>query len=173
MSKQVTIIPAKLNRATFTPLDQPKKRKVAGYARVSTDSEEQQTSYEAQVSYYTEYIQKRDDWEFAGVYTDQGISATNTKHRDGFNRMIADALDGKIDIVLTKSISRFARNTVDLLKTVRHLKELGISVRFEKEHIDSLSEDGELMLTLLASFAQEESCSISDNVKWGTIKRFQ
>ena len=82
MSKQVTIIPAKLNRATFTPLDQPKKRKVAGYARVSTDSEEQQTSYEAQVSYYTEYIQKRDDWEFAGVYTDQGISATNTKHRD-------------------------------------------------------------------------------------------
>ena len=82
---------------TFTPLDQPKKRKVAGNARVSTDSEEQQTSYEAQVSYYTEYIQKRDDWEFAGVYTDQGISATNTKHRDGFNRMIADALDGKID----------------------------------------------------------------------------
>lgn len=100
MSKQVTIIPAKLNRATFTPLDQPKKRKVAGYARVSTDSEEQQTSYEAQVSYYTEYIQKRDDWEFAGVYTDQGISATNTKHRDGFNRMIADALDGKIEIFL-------------------------------------------------------------------------
>lgn len=97
MSKQVTIIPAKLNRATFTPLDQPKKRKVAGYARVSTDSEEQQTSYEAQVSYYTEYIQKRDDWEFAGVYTDQGISATSTKHREGFNQMIKDALDEKID----------------------------------------------------------------------------
>lgn len=134
MSKQVTIIPAKLNRATFTPLDQPKKRKVAGYARVSTDSEEQQTSYEAQVSYYTEYIQKRDDWEFAGVYTDQGISATNTKHRDGFNRMIADALDGKIDLIVTKSVSRFARNTVDSLTTVRKLKEKGVEVYFEKEN---------------------------------------
>jgi predicted site-specific integrase-resolvase len=110
MSK-VTIIPAKLNRATFTPLDQPKKRKVAGYARVSTDSEEQQTSYEAQVSYYTEYIQKRDDWEFAGVYTDQGISATNTKHRDGFNRMIADALDGKIDAFTTDRIQTNKRST--------------------------------------------------------------
>ena len=97
MSKQVTIIPAKLNRATFTPLDQPKKRKVAGYARVSTDSEEQQTSYEEQVSCYTEYIQKRDDWEFAGMYTDEGISATSTKHREGFNQMIKDALDEKID----------------------------------------------------------------------------
>ena len=128
MSKQVTIIPAKLNRATFTPLDQPKKRKVAGYARVSTDSEEQQTSYEAQVSYYTEYIQKRADWEFTGVYTDQGISATNTKHRDGFNRMITDALDGKIDLIVTKSVSRFARNTVDSLTTVRKLKEKGITV---------------------------------------------
>ncbi len=113
MSKQVTIIPAKLNCATFTPLDQPKKRKVAGYARVSTDSEEQQTSYEAQVSYYTEYIQKRDDWEFAGVYTDQGISATNTKHRDGFNRMIADALDGKIDAFTTDRIQTNKRSTIE------------------------------------------------------------
>ena len=104
MSKKVTFIPQKLNRATFTPLDQPKKRKVAGYARVSTDSEEQQTSYERQVSYYTDYIKKRADWEFAGVYTDQGISATNTKHRDGFNAMIADALDGKIDIAVTRLI---------------------------------------------------------------------
>ena len=171
MSKQVTIIPAKLNRATFTPLDQPKKRKVAGYARVSTDSEEQQTSYEAQVSYYTEYIQKRDDWEFAGVYTDQGISATNTKHRDGFNRMIADALDGKIDLIVTKSVSRFARNTVDSLTTVRKLKENGVEVYFEKENIYTLDSKGELFITIMSSLAQEESRSISENVTWGQRKR--
>ena len=171
MSKQVTIIPAKLNRATFTPLDQPKKRKVAGYARVSTDSEEQQTSYEAQVSYYTEYIQKRDDWEFAGVYTDQGISATNTKHRDGFNRMIADALDGKIDLIVTKSVSRFARNTVDSLTTVRKLKEKGVEVYFEKENIYTLDSKGELFITIMSSLAQEESRSISENVTWGQRKR--
>ena len=134
MSK-VTMIPAKLDRATFTPLDAPVKRKVAGYARVSTDSEEQQTSYAAQVSYYTEYIQKRADWEFVNVYTDQGISATNTKHRSGFNQMIADALDGKIDLIVTKSVSRFARNTVDSLTTVRKLKEKGVEVYFEKEQI--------------------------------------
>ena len=171
MSKQVTIIPAKLNRATFTPLDQPKKRKVAGYARVSTDSEEQQTSYEAQVSYYTEYIQKRDDWEFAGVYTDQGISATNTKHRDGFNRMIADALDGKIDLIVTKSVSRFARNTVDSLTTVRKLKEKSVEVYFEKENIYTLDSKGELFITIMSSLAQEESRSISENVTWGQRKR--
>lgn len=107
MSK-VMKIPAKLNRATFTLLDTPTKRRVAAYARVSTDSEEQQTSYAAQVSYYTEYIKNRTDWEFVSVYTDEGISATNTKHRDGFNAMIADALAGKIDLIVTKSVSRFA-----------------------------------------------------------------
>lgn len=111
MSK-VMKIPAKLNRATFTPLDTPTKRRVAAYARVSTDSEEQQTSYAAQVSYYTQYIQKRADWEFVNVYTDQGISATNTKHRSGFNQMIADALDGKIDLIVTKSdyVNLFSKN---------------------------------------------------------------
>ena len=153
------------------PLDKPIKRRVAGYARVSTDSEEQQTSYEAQVSYYTEYIQKRDDWEFAGVYTDQGISATNTKHRDGFNRMIADALDGKIDLIVTKSVSRFARNTVDSLTTVRKLKEKGVEVYFEKENIYTLDSKGELFITIMSSLAQEESRSISENVTWGQRKR--
>ena len=103
-----------------------------------------------------------------GVYADNGITGTKTEAREEFNRMIADCEAGKIDIVLTKSISRFARNTVDLLNTVRRLKELGVSVQFEKERIDSLTEDGELMLTLLASFAQEEIRSLSDNVKWGT-----
>lgn len=130
---KITIIPARLDQATFMPLDQPVKRKVAGYARVSTDSDEQKTSYEAQVRYYTNYIKSRDDWEFVNVYTDEGISGTNTKHRSGFNKMIEDALAGEIDLIVTKSVSRFARNTVDSLITVRKLKEKGIEVYFEKK----------------------------------------
>ena len=118
-------------------------------------------------------IQKNPDWEYAGVYADDFISGTNTVKRDEFKRMLADCEAGKIDIILTKSISRFARNTVDLLETVRHLKDLGVEVRFEKERIRSMDGDGELMLTILASFAQEESRSISDNVKWGIRKRMQ
>ena len=151
----------------------PTRKKVAAYARVSMETERLYHSLSAQISYYSELIQKHSDWQYVGVYADDGISGTSTSKRDEFRRMVEDCEAGKIDIILTKSISRFARNTVDLLNTVRHLKELGISVRFEKEQIDSLSDDGELMLTLLASFAQEESRSISDNVKWGTIKRFQ
>ncbi len=133
MAKKVTTIPATLNRFDSSPIAVAKKRKTAGYARVSTDSEEQATSYEAQVDYYTRYINGREDWEFAGVYTDEGISATNTKKRDGFNQMIEDALAGKIDLIITKSVSRFARNTVDSLTTVRKLKEKGIEVYFEKK----------------------------------------
>ena len=151
----------------------PSRKKVAAYARVSMESERLQHSLSAQVSYYSGFIQKNPAWEYAGVYADDGITGTKTNDRTEFNRMLADCEAGKIDIILTKSISRFARNTVDLLNTVRHLKELGISVQFEKERIDSLSEDGELMLTLLASFAQEEIRSLSDNVKWGTIQRFK
>ena len=115
-------IPAKFHPITHLPETKVQKRRVAAYARVSTDSEEQQTSYAAQVDRYTKYIQERADWEFVAVYTDEGISALNTKHRDGFNRMVADALDGKIDLIVTKSVSRFARNTVDSLTTVRKLK---------------------------------------------------
>lgn len=151
----------------------PAPKKVAAYARVSMESERLQHSLSAQVSYYSSLIQQNPVWEYAGVYADDGITGTKTNDRAEFNRMIADCEAGKIDIILTKSISRFARNTVDLLNAVRHLKELGISVQFEKEHIDSLSEDGELMLTLLASFAQEEVRSLSDNVKWGTRERFE
>lgn len=169
--KQVTKIPARINRATLMPLDAPTKRRVAAYARVSTDSEEQQTSYDAQVSYYTDYIKSRADWEFVNVYTDEGISATNTKHRDGFNAMIADALAGKIDLIVTKSVSRFARNTVDSLTTVRKLKEKGVEVYFEKEQIYTLDSKGELLITLMSSLAQEESRSISENVTWGQRKR--
>lgn len=168
---RVTIIPAKLDRATFMPLNQSVKRRVAGYARVSTDSDEQKTSYEAQVRYYTNYIKSRDDWEFVNVYTDEGISATNTKHRDGFNAMIADALAGRIDLIVTKSVSRFARNTVDSLTTVRKLKEKGVEVYFEKENIYTLDSKGELMITIMSSLAQEESRSISENVTWGQRKR--
>lgn len=167
----VTKIPAKLNRTTFTPINTVTKRRVAAYARVSTDSEEQQTSYAAQVSYYTNYIKSRTDWAFVAVYTDEGISATNTKHRDGFNTMIADALDGKIDLIVTKSVSRFARNTVDSLITVRKLKDKGVEVYFEKEGIYTLDSKGELLITIMSSLAQEESRSISENVTWGQRKR--
>lgn len=151
----------------------PKRKKVAAYARVSRESERLLHSLSAQVSYYSDFIQKNPGWEYAGVYVDEGITGTETDGRDEFNRLLADCDAGKIDIVLTKSISRFARNTVDLLEAVRHLRELGIEVRFEKENISSLSDDGELLLTLLASFAQEESRSISENVKWAIRKGFE
>ncbi len=167
----ITKIPARLNRTTFTPINTVTKRKVAAYARVSTDSEEQQTSYAAQVDYYTKYIKSRADWEFVAVYTDEGISATSTAHRDGFNAMIADALDRKIDLIVTKSVSRFARNTVDSLITVRKLKEKGVEVYFEKEGIYTLDSKGELLITIMSSLAQEESRSISENVTWGQRKR--
>ena len=137
MAKTVTTIPATLTRFTAAPINQVRRRRTAGYARVSTDSEEQQTSYEAQVDYYTNYIKSREDWEFVEVYTDEGISATNTKHREGFKQMIADALSGKIDLIVTKSVSRFARNTVDSLTTVRQLKEKGIEIFFEKKDFDT------------------------------------
>jgi DNA invertase Pin-like site-specific DNA recombinase len=172
MAKTVTTIPATLTRFTAAPLNEVKKRRTAGYARVSTDSEEQQTSYEAQVDYYTNYIKSREDWEFVEVYTDEGISATNTKHREGFKRMIADALAGKIDLIVTKSVSRFARNTVDSLTTVRKLKEKGIEIFFEKENIWTLDSKGELLITIMSSLAQEESRSISENCTWGQRKRF-
>mgnify|MGYP000762713166 FL=1 len=151
----------------------PTRKKVAAYARVSMETERLHHSLSSQVSYYSELIQNNPEWEYVGVYVDEAITGTIAKKRDEFQRLIADCDAGKIDIVLCKSISRFARNTVDLLITVRHLKELGISVRFEKENIDSLSGDGEVMLTLLASFAQSESESISTNVKWGVRKRME
>ncbi len=171
-AKNVTVIPATRNLHTSVPITSKTKRKVAGYARVSTDSDEQFTSYEAQVDYYTHYIQSRPEWEFVEVYTDEGISALNTKKRDGFNRMIADALSGKIDLIVTKSVSRFARNTVDSLTTVRKLKDKGVEVYFEKENIWTMDSKGELLITIMSSLAQEESRSISENVTWGQRKRF-
>jgi len=157
MVRKVTVIPPTINPQTMIPTDALIKRRVAGYARVSTDSDEQFTSYEAQIDYYTQYIKNRADWEFVKVYTDEGISGTNTKRRVGFNTMIKDALDGKIDLIVTKSISRFARNTVDMLSTIRKLKEHGVEVFFEKENIYTFDSSGEVMLTILSSIAGRES----------------
>ena len=124
------------------------------------------------MTYYKTYIEGHEDWEFVGMYSDEGITATNTKKRDGFNQMVEDALDGKIDLIITKSVSRFARNTVDSLTTIRKLKEKGIEVYFEKENIWTLDAKGELMITIMSSLAQEESRSISENTTWGKRKQF-
>lgn len=151
----------------------PSRKCVAAYARVSEETERLHHSISAQISRYSELIQSRQDWTYAGVYADEALSGTIAESRPEFQRLLADCESGRIDIILTKSISRFARNTVDLLNTVRRLTELGIEVRFEKENINSLDEKGEVMLTLLASFAQEESRSTSENLKWAIRKGFE
>lgn len=166
MAVRVMEIPAVEN-----PSDRVKRR-AAAYARISTDHEDQLTSYAAQIEHYTYYIKERADLEFAGIYTDEGITGTSMTHRKGFKRMIADALAGKIDLIITKSVSRFARNTVDLLSTIRLLKEHGVEVFFEKENIHTFDCRGELLLSIMASIAQEESRSISENCKWGQRRRF-
>lgn len=148
-----------------------RREKVAAYARVSTDHEEQQTSLAAQTDYYKKKILANPGWEFAGIYADDGQSGTSFHRREAFNRMIQDCRDGKITMILTKSISRFARNTVDSIKFIRELKSLGIGVMFEKENIWSLDSKGEFLLTVMSSLAQEESRSISENVCWGHRKR--
>ena len=170
--REITRYPVTRSMFTAMPIASVARRRVAAYARVSTDSDEQFTSYEAQIDYYTRYIRARDDWEFVRVYTDEGISGVNTKNRDGFNEMLRDAMDGKIDLIVTKSVSRFARNTVDSLVAVRNLKEHGTEVFFEKENIWTLDSKGELLITIMSSLAQEESRSISENVTWGMRKRF-
>lgn len=164
---KVTIIPSKINPITLTPVGQVAKRKVAAYARVSTDSDEQYTSYDAQVTYYTNFIKGKPNWEFVKVYADEGISGTSTKRRDEFNEMIESALNGNIDLIITKSISRFARNTLDTISITRQLKAKGVEVYFEKENLWSLDDKTEFLLTIMASIAQEESRSISQNVTIG------
>ena len=162
----VTVIPATKAPIHMIAGSSAKKRRVAGYARVSTEK------YEAQVDYYTQFIQSHARWEFVKVYTDEGISGLGTRKRDGFNEMIDDAMSGSIDLIITKSVSRFARNTADSLVTIRKLKEKGVEVYFEKENIYSLDGKGKLLLTIMSSLAQEESRSISENVTWGQRKRF-
>ncbi len=171
-SKAIRVIPAINKNLTQITNAQSSRRKVAAYARVSTAFDEQITSFEAQRDYYTKYIQSKPEWVFVKIYTDEGISATSTKKREGFNRMIKDALEGKIDLIITKSVSRFARNTVDTLTTVRQLKEKDVEVYFEKENIYTMDSKGELLITIMSSLAQEESRSISENVTWGQRKRF-
>lgn len=172
MAVRITPIPATKNRFTAIPIESVKRRRAAAYARVSTDHEDQRTSVAAQVGYYTNYIQSRADLDFVNVYTDEGITGTSTSRREGFKQMIADALSGKIDIIITKSVSRFARNTVDSLSTIRLLKEHGVECYFEKENIRTFDSKGELLLTIMASLAQEESRSVSENCTWGQRKRF-
>ena len=150
-----------------------RKKRVAAYCRVSTDQDQQLNSFEAQCQYFQNLINSNDEWEMAGIYADEGISGTNTKKREQFNKMIADCKVHKIDMVVTKSISRFARNTVDCLNNIRLLKDLGIGIFFEKENINTLDSNGELLISLMSSIAQEESLSISKASTWGVRRRFE
>lgn len=164
LQRIVTIIPAK-------PIAEQeamkRKLQVAAYCRVSTEEEEQQSSYEAQCSYYTDKIMTNSEWTMAGIFADEGITGTSTKKRDDFNRMIRKCKKGKINLILTKSISRFARNTLDTIKYTRMLRAMGIGIYFEKENINTLDMDSEMLITMLGAFAQAESESISRNVAWG------
>jgi site-specific DNA recombinase len=169
----VTFIPAKHKIGNNVSGDEVTKLRVAAYCRVSTDSDEQETSYDAQVSHYTEYIQQNPQWTLAGIFADDGISGTNTKKRDEFNRMIDECMAGNIDMIITKSISRFARNTLDCLQYIRQLKDKNIPVYFEKESINTMDAKGEVLITIMASLAQQESQSLSQNVKLGLQYRYQ
>ena len=153
--------------------EQAKKLRVAAYARVSSDSADQLNSFATQVAYYTDFIQSKDEWEFAGLYADEAVSGTTAEKRDDFQRLLADCRTGKIDRILVKSISRFARNTLDCLQTVRELKQLGVAVEFEKEGIDTGNMGSEMLLSILGSAAQEESLSISKNLKWSYRRRMK
>ena len=168
----VEVIPA-----TWNPTDESsreiRKLRVAAYCRVSTELEQQQSSYDIQIEYYTRHIMQNPNWIFAGVFADDGRSATNTFRRDDFNQLMDQCLKGKVDMIITKSISRFARNTVDCISWVRKLKEKNVAVYFEKENLNTLDDSTEMILTILSSQAQEESRAISTNVKWGYARKFE
>lgn len=172
--RKIKIIPPKANMNTEKK-KKVKKINVAAYCRVSTAQEDQETSYEAQVAYFTKLITENPSWQLAGIYADDGISGTDMKKRDNFNAMMERCLqnDREIDLILTKSISRFARNTVDCLSCIRKLKERNIAIYFEKENINTLESTGELLITILSSQAQEESRNISENVKWGLKRKYE
>lgn len=171
--RKVTVIEPVQQKIITSDSVLPQKLRVAAYARVSTEQDEQESSYEAQVDFYTSFIKSNPDWEFVGVFADRGITGTSTKNRESFNRMVDLALNGGIDLILTKSISRFARNTVDTLQTVRELKAVGMEVRFEKENLHTFDPKCEVMLTIMSSLAQEESRSISENIRWAQQKNMQ
>ena len=161
-----------VTQTRFPKMNIPKLKRVAAYARVSSGKDAMLHSLSAQVSYYSELIQKHSGWQYVGVYADEALTGTKD-NRENFQRLLADCRAGKVDMVITKSISRFARNTVTLLETVRELKNMGVDVFFEEQNIHSLSADGELMLTILASYAQEESLSASENQKWRIRRNFE
>ena len=181
--RKVEVVPAKNSevherkiKTIFDPVEIEKQRqreeslhrkKVAAYARVSTQLDEQQSSYETQIEFYTNFIKRNPKWDFAGIYSDEGITGTCLKNRTGFNKMIADAKAGKIDLILTKSISRFSRNTIDALTVTRELKAHNVEVQFEKEGISSMDPKAELIFTVMSCLAQEESRSLSENIRWG------
>ena len=146
---------------------------MAAYCRVSSGSEEQLSSFNAQVQYYKKYICENPDYEFAGIFADEGISGTSLKKRDAFNQMMEDAKAGKIDMIVTKSLSRFGRNTLDTLKSIRTLKEIGVDVYFEKENIHTNDKEGELLITLISAVAEQSSQSLSENLKWGIHKQYE
>ena len=174
MARSITVIPARAENSVLeNGVEQIRRKRVAAYCRVSTDQEEQASSFEAQRNYYLNLITSNPEYEMGGVFADEGISGTNTKKREQFNFMIEACKDGKIDLILTKSISRFARNTLDCLKYVRLLKELGIGIIFEKEGINTLDSNGEILLTILSSLAQEESNGLSSSTTWGIRRRFE
>ena len=173
MARKVTVIPANPTGGSKDRKSSGKKIRVAAYCRVSTDHEEQEGSFKNQVDYYTKLINNNPDWELAGIFADDGISGTGTRKRSGFMEMIAACEDKKVDLVITKSISRFARNTADCLNYSRKLKNLGIPIIFEKESINTMEASGELMFTILSSLAQEESRNISENTQWGIRSKFQ
>ncbi|MGN0656302.1 MAG: recombinase family protein [Ruminiclostridium sp.] len=167
--KKVVVIPPK----PLEKIRRTNRLNVAAYCRVSTDEEEQETSYEAQISYYTEKINGNSEWNMAGIFADEGITGTQARKRPEFLRMIRLCRKGKIDIILTKSLSRFARNTVDSLNYIRELKLLNIAIIFEKENINTLTAESEMLTTIMSCFAQAESESISKNVSWGIRQGFK
>ena len=173
MARKVTVIPASPTGGSKAIVANGTKTRVAAYCRVSTDHEEQEGSFKNQVDYYTKLISNKPEWELAGIFADDGISGTGTKKRSGFKDMIAACEEGRVDLVVTKSISRFARNTADSLNYCRKLKALGIPIIFEKESINTMEASGELMFTILSSLAQEESRNISENTAWGIRSKFQ
>ncbi len=162
-----------LEPANTIPTQVVGKLKVAAYCRVSTDRDEQKNSFEGQVKTYSTKIRANPDWEYVGIYADEGITGTSAEKRPEFMRMVRDAEEGKINLIITKSISRFARNTLECITFVRHLNNLGVHLIFENNSIDTRTKFSEMVLTILAAFAQEESRSISENTIWGIRKRFE
>ena len=161
-----------VTQTRFAKTELPRAKRVAAYARVSSGKDAMLHSLSAQVSYYSKLIQNHGGWEYAGVYADEALTGTKD-NRENFQRLLADCRNGKVDMILTKSVSRFARNTLTLLETIRELKNLGVDVYFEEQNIHSATSDGELMLTIIASYAQEESLSASENQKWRVRQQFQ